>query len=122
MLWFIVQLNRAFGLRGRVHIELAGIDQSRWQTQGKRKSSPWRRRGPLGVQEVNGTVCHGRGDYLRFLYLSKFCIIINGKKNHNYGWGVLWHSDSLLWVVLKDIMTVSMGRRGGRTCLPPPLL
>lgn len=80
MLWFIVQLNRAFGLRGRVHIELAGIDQSHWQTQGKRKSSPWRRRGPLGVQEANGTVCHGRGDYLRFLYLSKFYIIINGKK------------------------------------------
>lgn len=83
MLCFIVQLNRVFGLRGRIRIELAGIDQSPWQTQGKRKSSPWRRRGPFGVQEANGTVCHGRGDCLRFLYLSKFYIIINGKKNHN---------------------------------------
>lgn len=58
MLWFIVQLNRAFGLRGRVHTELAGLDQNPWQTQGKRKSGPWRRRGgPFGVQEANGSRC-----------------------------------------------------------------
>lgn len=41
MLWFVVQLkNRAFGIRGKVHTELAGLDQNPGRLRARERVAP----------------------------------------------------------------------------------